>query len=95
MSTFSFCFSFLFSFLSIPPSPLSLSLQTEKNFFSVFLSKTHSSLAIHQGQYMLSLDNEAISLHWVTTGAITHTWPRKTVQEFGIKGSNLVLKVCK
>jgi hypothetical protein len=74
---------------------LQASITNEKNFFSVFLSKTHSSLAIHQGQYMLSLDNEAISLHWITTAAIAHTWPRKTVQEFGMRGSNLVLKVCR
>ena len=74
---------------------LFLSPSTEKGYFSVFLSKTHSSLEIHCGQYMLSVGNDSICLHWITTAAIAHHWPRKYVQELGIRNSNLVLKVCK
>jgi hypothetical protein len=68
---------------------------SEKNFFSVFLTKTSSCVEIHHGQYMLSIDNDAICLHWITTAAIAHQWPRKYVQELVIRNSNLVLRVCK
>ena len=83
--------------LSFPPSlPLSFLLSSaEKNFFSVFLAKNNSSLEIHCGQYMLSIDNDAICLHWITTAAIAHQWPRKYIQELVTRNSNLVLRVCK
>ena len=100
----SLCLSLSLSLPHSPPLPLSpsppLSLlisthSTEKNFFSVFLSKSHSSLEIHCGQYMLSVGNDAICLHWIRTTAIAHRWARKSIQELSIRGSHLVLKVCK
>ena len=63
---------------------LTLFLWFASDFFSVVLVKNRSALEIgHSGQYLLSIRDNAIVLHW-RTGAIAHHWPRKSVLKLSI-----------